>query len=221
MKRITPILLIFLALVACDPNDSGSGSDPERGSAGKADLVGSCEEACGGQSASGMCWCDDLCADFGDCCSDRAAVCGDPDAAFCGGFGGLPCADGETCIDDPTDDCDPNAGGADCGGICVPDEDPTDTGDTEGPMDPQEPTFCGGFGNLPCPDGETCVDDPTDDCDPNDGGADCGGVCVADDAPFCGGFGNLPCPDGLTCVDDPTDDCDPVNANADCGGICV
>lgn len=37
--------------------------------------------------------------------------------------------------------------------------------------------FCGGFGNIGCPSGLTCVDDPNDDCDPASGGADCGGVC--------------------------------------------
>jgi hypothetical protein len=37
--------------------------------------------------------------------------------------------------------------------------------------------FCGGFGNFPCPEKYTCVDDTTDDCDPANGGADCGGVC--------------------------------------------
>jgi hypothetical protein len=39
-------------------------------------------------------------------------------------------------------------------------------------------TFCGGIANRPCPDGLRCVDDPADDCDPNHGGADCGGICV-------------------------------------------
>ena len=38
---------------------------------------------------------------------------------FCGGIAGLPCPEGYTCVDDPRDDCDPLAGGADCGGICV------------------------------------------------------------------------------------------------------
>ena len=83
------------------------------------------------------------------------------DPIACGGFGGLECPDGLTCVDDPADDCDPNKGGADCSGICQ------DTG----------PTYCGGFGGLECPDGLTCVDDPADDCDPNKGGADCIGVC--------------------------------------------
>ena len=38
-------------------------------------------------------------------------------------------------------------------------------------------TFCGGIAGLPCPTGSTCVDDPHDACDPDLGGADCGGVC--------------------------------------------
>ncbi len=37
----------------------------------------------------------------------------------CGGIAGIPCPDGFVCVDDPRDDCDPAAGGADCSGICV------------------------------------------------------------------------------------------------------
>jgi hypothetical protein len=36
---------------------------------------------------------------------------------------------------------------------------------------------CGGIANLQCPAGQICVEDPTDSCDPQNGGADCGGVC--------------------------------------------
>lgn len=36
---------------------------------------GSCASACGGSSPDGNCWCDDQCADFGDCCADLAEVC--------------------------------------------------------------------------------------------------------------------------------------------------
>lgn len=43
-----------------------------------------------------------------------------------------------------------------------------------------QPQFCGGIAALPCPTGFTCVDDPTDSCDPTAGGADCGGICVAE-----------------------------------------
>src|SRR5690349_2406618 len=38
-------------------------------------------------------------------------------------------------------------------------------------------TFCGGIAGFPCPDGFECVDDPRDGCDPEHGGADCGGIC--------------------------------------------
>ena len=37
--------------------------------------------------------------------------------------------------------------------------------------------FCGGFANIQCPGGLTCIDDPFDACDPQNGGADCGGIC--------------------------------------------
>ena len=38
--------------------------------------------------------------------------------------------------------------------------------------------ICGGFAGLSCPAGLTCVDDPSDSCDPAKGGADCSGICV-------------------------------------------
>jgi hypothetical protein len=42
-----------------------------------------------------------------------------PAMRTCGGFTGQPCPVGQQCIDDPRDNCDPNAGGSDCSGICV------------------------------------------------------------------------------------------------------
>jgi hypothetical protein len=42
-----------------------------------------------------------------------------PKGPFCGGIAGFPCPGRGRCDDDPTDSCDPNAGGADCGGVCV------------------------------------------------------------------------------------------------------
>ena len=38
---------------------------------------------------------------------------------FCGGIAGIPCPEGMECVDWPVDDCDPDAGGADCIGMCV------------------------------------------------------------------------------------------------------
>jgi len=42
-----------------------------------------------------------------------------PNAPFCGGIAGIPCPGQGECQDDPTDSCDPNNGGADCGGRCA------------------------------------------------------------------------------------------------------
>jgi hypothetical protein len=38
--------------------------------------------------------------------------------------------------------------------------------------------MCGGIAGFPCPAGKKCVDDPSDNCDPARGGADCAGICV-------------------------------------------
>jgi hypothetical protein len=82
-------------------------------------------------------------------------------------------------------------------------------------------TFCGGIAGIPCEAGQTCIDDPSDDCDPNHGGADCGGICVTAGGAFCGGIAAIPCEGDQKCVDDPSDDCDPKHGGSDCGGICV
>lgn len=117
----------------------------------------------------------------------------------CGGFLGLECPAGQVCADDPSDDCDPDRGGADCPGIC------------------EDTHACGGFLGLQCPEDLACIDDPGDDCHPDLGGDDCIGICV----PHCAGFLGLGCPDGSTCVDDPGDDCYPTKGGADCTGICI
>lgn len=84
----------------------------------------------------------------------------------CGGIAGLTCPDDRTCIDDPSDNCDPACNGADCVGICL--------------LTDPDMSSCGGFAGIPCPDGFTCVDDPGDPCSPSCGGADCPGICVQD-----------------------------------------
>ncbi len=49
------------------------------------EVPGSCEGACGGQSADG-CWCDDQCAGMGDCCEDITEICEeDPEPEACAG----------------------------------------------------------------------------------------------------------------------------------------
>lgn len=65
--------------------------------------------------------------------------------------------------------------------------------------------FCGGIAGIPCDEGEICIDDPSDECDPEMGGADCGGVCVADP---CAG---VRCPGGTQCVaEDGIASCEPI-----------
>ncbi|RYZ04602.1 MAG: hypothetical protein EOO73_23485 [Myxococcales bacterium] len=134
-----------------------------------------------------VCGCDGV--TYGNACTAAAAgvsvasngACEEA-PAFCGGIAGIPCAEGETCVDDPSDDCDPKNGGADCGGICV-----------AAPEEP--PAFCGGIAGIPCPKGQTCVDDPSDDCDPASGGADCGGIC-SNEGEACG---DVTCGPGTVC----------------------
>jgi len=55
----------------------------------------------------------DACLDWSACAAASAPV------IPCGGFAGFVCPDALVCEDDPTDDCDPKAGGADCPGRCV------------------------------------------------------------------------------------------------------
>lgn len=56
---------------------------------------------------------------------------------------------------------------------CKPEEAP-------GPM-------CGGIAGIECPGAGECVDDPADDCDPEMGGADCGGICECNAIGLCVG----------------------------------
>ena len=48
--------------------------------------------------------CEDGFMCFGQRCVER----------FCGGIAGVVCPDDQECVDDPDDEYDPNAGGADC-----------------------------------------------------------------------------------------------------------
>lgn len=55
----------------------------------------------------------DACLDWVECAAASAPT------IPCGGFAGFVCPDALVCEDVPNDDCDPNAGGADCPGRCV------------------------------------------------------------------------------------------------------
>lgn len=168
MRTLLSSLPLALALVvpACAQDDAPSdpvheSSAPERRQKiGKADLVGSCQDGdqnfCGTKTGAGNCWCDAACSGYGDCCADYESTCEETEACspvLCA----LACEHG---FDKDEDGCE----------ICSCADAPDDT-------------FCGGFAGLPCPDGKICVDDPNDSCDPQNGGADCGGICVDEPTP--------------------------------------
>jgi hypothetical protein len=80
------------------------------------------------------------------------------DFTFCGGIVGTACPGGFSCDDDPRDNCDPDAGGADCAGICTDDTkdsfcvagDGTFFYEGEDYFDGCNTCICGTGGNLIC-----------------------------------------------------------------------
>lgn len=202
--RLLALLFPLIAACTADVGGGSAAAADDRGSLGKADIVGSCEYAgadlCGGPGL-GNCWCDDACVDFGDCCSDADDVCGiEPlpvEGQSCGGKASPKCDAGEFCMWQPEDICGASDHLGECVAqpqICNKHFDPVCGCDGQtysnachaaaaGTSIASEaacdvPKFCGGFGNLACGEGEQCVDDPNDGCDPMGGGADCGGICV-------------------------------------------
>lgn len=118
-----------------------------------------------------------------------------PDGKVCGGLLGKLCPDGQYC----RYAADANCGIADATGICQPKPETCTVeyipicgcdGKTYGTPcmaaqagvsvkhDGPCTKMCGGIANIQCPDGLNCVDDPDDDCNPTQGGADCSGICV-------------------------------------------
>lgn len=89
--------------------------------------------------------------------------------------------------------------------------------------------FCGGFAGVECPGGGTCADDPHDDCDPENGGADCSGLCRCDALGLCvEGFVWNGSPYVCDCVPETYDPCIatlcPVGTtcvNEDGEGVCI
>lgn len=177
---------------------------------------------------------------------DGEAVCSapepPPDNVFCGGIAAFECPGAGTCIDDPSDDCDPNAGGADCGGICQCDAAPLILC-APGTFFDSNPAVCACTPEVPLDPCATVRCAAGTHCEVVDGGAicapdedpcalvDCSSerpVCVVVDgeavcraeAPFCGGIAGIECPGAGSCADDPNDGCDPARGGADCGGVC-
>jgi hypothetical protein len=157
--------LASLLLLCCATSCVANEEDAARAPIGKADLIGSCaatgggDNACGAKS-DGNCWCDDECADFGDCCADKDAVC---DATF------DPCA-GKTC-GEACKLCSPSD--PDCVEIAVPKQ--CSAAGTCEPSPAECSSFCDGCqaGCVEggCPVGMECVVDP-DECVPSACGCD-------------------------------------------------
>jgi hypothetical protein len=79
------------------------------------------------------------------------------------------------------------AWGALCAASCLFGVGCARTAEAQTPLETTQPAeeektgqFCGGIAAIQCPEGQACVDDPKDDCDPTRSGADCGGICVKD-----------------------------------------
>ncbi|AKT44165.1 hypothetical protein [Chondromyces crocatus] len=157
MKSFTLVALLLggsLFSLGCSANLQDTGTEGALKAVEAADEQAADEQAADEQAA------DEQAADeqAADEQAAHAATRGEP-ITTCGGFTGQPCGGTNECVDDPSDDCDPQNGGSDCGGICV------------GAM-------CGGFAGIPCSRDHVCLDDPRDDCDPENGGADCPGTCI-------------------------------------------
>ena len=101
------------------------------------------------------------CGPTADAADQTAALEAAKGGEFCGGIAGIACAEGFTCVDDPNDTCDPNQGGADCGGICQAEkkkacnyDDPSRT------YVSQDPDQCAVI-RFTCPEGQSAF---FDDC---------------------------------------------------------
>jgi len=78
-----------------------------------------------------------------------------PNGPACGGIAGLACPGSGKCVDDPSDTCDPERGGADCGGICTCIQTVACARGTHFDSNP-EVCACVPSGCAPCPIGRIC-----------------------------------------------------------------
>jgi hypothetical protein len=92
----------------------------------------------------------------------------------------VTCLEGSQCEEvDGEAVCVPNAPSV-CAAVTCLEGNQCEEVDGEAVCVPNAPSgpFCGGFAGIACPGAGICADDPNDGCDPDNGGADCGGSCV-------------------------------------------
>jgi hypothetical protein len=110
-----------------DAGDAGGNSDADCGGICECNVLALCIEGFHFDASAAVCDCvadENPCAAVtclvgNQCVINEAGepVC-EPVAPFCGGIAGFPCPGAGVCVDDPSDECDPENGGADCGGLC-------------------------------------------------------------------------------------------------------
>ena len=97
----------------------------------------------------------------------------------------LSCPEGNDCVVvDGVAECQPPEPNP-CAAVLCPVDSTCEVVDGAGVCTPPAPPFCGGFAGFACNGSAQCVDDPSDDCDPENGGADCGGVCECNIRALC------------------------------------
>jgi hypothetical protein len=170
VRHAAAVWFVLCGLAACRPVDEAP--DPASvscaGFSGKAcpgggrcadDPNDDCDPLHGGADCAGLCSCIEtaLCIQ-GDVFDSSPSVCACVPAPVADPCAAVRCKAGSH--------CDADGGAAQC----LPD--PTSVS-------------CGGIAAFPCPGGGTCVDAPGDGCDPQHGGADCGGICTCVETVAC------------------------------------
>lgn len=214
--KIALAIGLSFAITGCvaetaEPTDAGS---TERGPLGKADAPGTCladdgTDHCGGKS-DGACWCDDLCAQYGDCCGDKQPICDgvDPGPVLCMSDG--QCDDGEFC--DHTQCLSNCPDGficpAVCWGACEEEPQPPQCPDVceaicAGEPEPELPQGCP-LPGCDCPEPEPEPEGPScaDAC-----GGKSDGACWCDD--LCEGYGDC-CDDFEEQCSEPVTSCEEI-----------
>lgn len=109
--------------LGCGPVEPGSGIRPLPEAGCYIECSGAGDPVCPDGTACERAWVNPCPCEPGEeccgACGGEQWLCLEPEVQMCGGFAGLECPDGEVCVDDPSDACDPDMGGADCPGICV------------------------------------------------------------------------------------------------------